>query len=209
MILSVFGSIFLLILFLIKMRHVSTSFILSRDSRQSRSSKISIQSRSPSITTPQRDYQINQINQINQMDRKSTFASQTGKNTTVAKTQTVHTAAEKQKSNGTLNAAIEVAKNLRNVDRMHLELIGIMSKLTCLVLFTLIFTIISIILVIYNIISAKYFASILSITGTSIDITVNAICLMLLLPFANKYYFIFCNFCNDFLIKKFEINIEN
>ena len=88
------------------------------------------------------------------------------------------------------------------------DLIKVMAKLSCLVSITLFFTILSIILTVYNVGSEAHFASILSIVGTSVDMTVNAVCLMLKWSFATNFYRKWCKVCNDVMISKYAKKID-
>ena len=77
-----------------------------------------------------------------------------------------------------------------------------MAKLSSLILFTLIVSIIAQFFSVYNIIVFSYQTNIIAMTFRGFDCAMNALCLLLQWPFSIKYYKMLCNPCHKIMIQR-------
>ena len=78
-------------------------------------------------------------------------------------------------------------------------LIKTMAKLSNLILFTMIVSIVSQGVAVYNIIAFTYQSNISAVIFRGLDCAMNALCLLLQWPFSQKYYTTLCNPCDKMM----------
>lgn len=82
--------------------------------------------------------------------------------------------------------------------------------MACLVLCSLMSTLLSIALIFYS--STKTDAAIpglISLLASSLDVTVNSLCFLLYWSFADKWYQLICRSCNKFMINQCTRNVQH
>ena len=109
-----------------------------------------------------------------------------------------------------VSRAIGTINNKKKFSKDQLKLIATMAKLTCLMSTALMTSLISIILIVCTAISPDlFYIGIASMFSSSIDVIVNALCLLLHWPFAESIYQKLCKPCHYLMIRKCTSNVEH
>ena len=99
--------------------------------------------------------------------------------------------------------------NSTQAQKTNFRFATMIAKLSCLVLCSMMTTMISIIFIVNASIHEKMaIAGVISLLATSFDITVNSLCLLLYWPYADQWYYCICKLCHKYMMNRCTNKVE-
>lgn len=163
--------------------------------------KYQVETKKPATCTPN----MYTVNNVNTTGRDLTLAS-VESNTQTSNNNSSNCKTKNDNSNDVNGHGRQKTNNRKSGSLF----VVIMTKLTCVMIFALCSTLISIISVVVNVLSGYlFYTTIVAMLFGGLDIAINALCLILHWGFANSLYKKLCYWCHLRLLAKYQISIDD